>query len=462
MIPDGALTCEADRAPYETGVRGEAGRAAFVLRPRDAAEASRMIAEAVRAGTRLVPQGANTGLVGGSVPDMTGAQAVLSTDRLRAASVIDPVERTATVAAGTRLSELNAAAEPHGLHLPIDLGADPTVGGMVATNTGGARFLRHGDVRRRTLGLSVVLPDAAGTIVTLGGLRKDNSGLDWKHLFIGTGGTFGLVTEAVFELATLPGRSATALLVPADGAAVPRLLVMLERAFGETLTAFEMMSGPAMQAARAHVGALRDPFAGASPDLALLVEISETRAARPEEPSVDTVLQETLAEIWEGAPGLLENAVFGPPAGLWALRHATSEGVRHAGRLIAFDLGFRRGAVMAFRDASRGALAAFDPDLRLCDFGHVGDGGLHLNLVLPHGLTRPDGWEDALRDLVVGLARDHGGSFSAEHGIGAKNQRFHDAFAHPLAMRLADGIAAALDLAPMGALRLGAPTGDDT
>ena len=456
MSPDGARD-PADPTPYETGLRGEAGRAAFVLRPRDTAEAARLIARAVRDGVHLVPQGANTGLVGGSVPDASGLQAVISTDRLRGRVVVDPVERTATAPAGMRLSEVNVAAEPHGLHLPVDLGADPSIGGMVATNTGGARFLRHGDMRRRVLGLTVVLPDADGTVLTSSNLRKDNSGLDWTHLFVGTGGAFGLVTEAVLELAPLPRRTAAALLVPRDGGAVPGLLTALERAFGDTLTAFEMMSGPAIAAALDHVPSLRDPFRGARPALTLLVEVAETGPPHAGAASLDATVQAVLASIWEDGPDLLEDALFGPPAQLWALRHAVSEGVRHAGRLVAFDLGFRRGAVMTFREAVRAPLAAFDPALAILDFGHVGDGGLHLNLVLPRRADRPPDWEARLRDLVVGLARAHGGSFSAEHGLGRTNQRFHDAHAAPQAMRMAAGVVAALDLSPMGALRLTPP-----
>ncbi|MEM9970977.1 MAG: FAD-binding oxidoreductase [Pseudomonadota bacterium] len=452
-----ALTAPNDLLPYETGTRGETGRAAFVLRPGNTVEAARMMADCVVKGIRVVPQGANTGLVGGSVPDASGVQAVMSTDRLHTAPVIDPVERTATVTAGTRLSALNAAAEPYGLHFPIDLGADPMLGGMIATNTGGARFLRYGDVRRRTLGLTVVLPDSEGTTLKLGGLRKDNSGIDWKQLFIGTGGVFGLVTEAVIDLASIPRQTAVALIVPSASSAVTRLLVALEQSFGDTLSAFEMMSGAAIRAAIDHVPSLRSPFPGTIPEIVLLVEIAFSHERFPAEPSLDEVFQTSLENQWETEPDLIEDALFGPPETFWALRHTISEGVRHAGRLVAFDLGFKRGAVMGFRDAVCNRLDEFDPDLKVYDFGHVGDGGLHLNLVLPRGETRPQDWEDRLRDVIVDLARAHGGSFSAEHGIGAKNQRFYDTHTHPLAMRLADGIADTLNLAPMGAFRLGTP-----
>ena len=196
---------------------------------------------------------------------------------------LDKDNRSLSVGAGYRLSAVNARLAADGLCFPIDLGADPSIGGMIATNTGGARFLRYGDVRANLLGLTVVLGDEAGTILTLGGgLHKNNTGVDWKQMFVGTSGAFGIVTEAVVKLHPLPGDQAAAILVPASGAAVLPLLHMMETALGPALTAFEGMSGNAMRAALSHVPSLRDPFAGAVPDYAILVEVScmPSRAAR--------------------------------------------------------------------------------------------------------------------------------------------------------------------------------------
>jgi len=161
----GLLTGAADIAAYETGARYDKGRAAFVARPASTAETSAVVGYCVTNGIALVPQSGNTGLVSGSTPDESGAQGVLSLDRLTAPFELDRVNRTVKAGAGLRLSDLNGRLEDNGLFFPIDLGADPRLGGMIATNTGGSRFLRYGDVRRNTLGLTVVLAVTAGTVL---------------------------------------------------------------------------------------------------------------------------------------------------------------------------------------------------------------------------------------------------------------------------------------------------------
>lgn len=192
----GLLASSDDMATYEIGARHDRGRAAFVVRPVSTREVSAVVSYCVRNNLTLIPQSGNTGLVSGSTPDVSGTQGVLSLDRLAGQFSLDRINRTVGAGAGLRLSELNARLEDHGLFFPIDLGADPRLGGMIATNTGGARFLRYGDVRRNTLGLTVVLADEKGTVLKLGGpLRKDNTGVDWKQMFVGTSGVFGVITE---------------------------------------------------------------------------------------------------------------------------------------------------------------------------------------------------------------------------------------------------------------------------
>ena len=185
--------------------------------PRPVAELSSTVAYAVRNKIAVVPQSGNTGLVRGSTPDASGYELVLSLDRLRGELAIDPLDRTIRASAGMRLSELNTALEPAGLWLPVDLGSDPMLGGMVATNTGGARFIRYGGIRQRVLALTVVLADENGTVLQLGsGLRKDNSRLDLRHLFVGSSGAFGVIAEATLEVARRPAQAHSALLVPAS------------------------------------------------------------------------------------------------------------------------------------------------------------------------------------------------------------------------------------------------------
>lgn len=444
----GLLTQPADMAAYETGARYDRGTAAFVARPASVAELSAVMALCVRNAIPLVPQSGNTGLVSGSTPDTSGGQGVVSLDRLAAPFELDRVNRTVRAGAGMRLSDLNGRLEASGLFLPIDLGADPRLGGMIATNTGGSRFLRYGDVRRNTLGLKVVLADEDGTVLDLSSpLRKNNTGADWKQLFIGTSGAFGVVAECVLNLEPLPRQTATALLVPSSTGRVPDLLMHMEAALGPGLSAFEGMSGNAIRAALDHVPTLRNPFGGgAVPDFVILMEVSRVNAPRRGEQPLDTLLEEVLAELWDGTDGLVADAFVGPPHETWALRHALSEGVRHHGRLIAFDLAFRRGDIMPFLDRVKSEIPTHFPGVEICDFGHIGDGGVHLNLVVPTDDRRlaDPAFEQALRDWVVTVCvEDFGGSFSAEHAIGRRNQTFYDRYTPSEVRRLAAAMKAA-------------------
>ena len=462
---DAIVAPAADRSAWETGVRGDRGDAAFIMRPKDTDGVAAAVACCVRHGIPFVPQSGNTGLVGGSTPDASGAQAVLSLERLNRVCEIDVDNRSVRVGAGMRLSQLNARLEAEGLCFPVDLGADPMIGGMVATNTGGARFLRYGDVRANTLGLTVVLPDGEGTVLGLDrALRKDNTGPDWKQLFIGTSGAFGIVTECVLNVEPLPRERATAILVPRDEAATFELMRALETRLGSDLSAFEFMSGNAMRHALAHAPSVRNPFAGGDiPQIALLVEIARTAPAGEGEATLAEVLERTLAAVWEQADEPLTDALFGPPEELWPLRHALSEGVKHAGRLFAFDLAFARADVMRFRAAMTQHLAADWPELEVCDFGHVGDGGIHFNLVCrDRERCQRSGYEQVLRDTVVRHAvEDFHGSFSAEHAIGRANQRYYDHYTPHALKTLADRFGAALGLQASGAVRFGHEHEDD-
>ncbi|MBP8234388.1 MAG: FAD-binding oxidoreductase, partial [Rhizorhabdus sp.] len=245
------LDAPEDLARYDMDGRQGGGAALAVVRPSSTEQVSALVRAAHAAGQRLVPQGARSGLVGAGLADR---QIVLSLERLNAAPVIDAVNRTADVEAGVLLSTLNAAAGEHGLYFPIDLGADPSIGGMVSANTGGARLLRHGDVRRNLLGLEVVLSDAEGTILRFGrGLWKDNSGLDLKQLWVGGAGSLGIVTRATVALQPKPANRITALIALDRPEAAVDLIAPLEAGLGTLLTAFEGMSRPAMEAALAHV-----------------------------------------------------------------------------------------------------------------------------------------------------------------------------------------------------------------
>lgn len=402
---------------YLAGSRYGAGEAAAVCKPATPAEVATLLQLAAAQGVALVTQGAHTGLVRAATP--TG-QALLSTERLRSVFELDPLDRTLRVSTGFKLSELNQRLAEHGLQFPIDLSADPSIGGMLAHNTGGTRMLRYGDVRANTLALEVVL--ASGEVVRLGrGLAKDNAQLALQHLFIGSSGGFGVITEATLKLHPLPRQTAVALIAPASLDAVWPLYQRLMARFGGLVSAFEGLSRAALQAA-IHVRGGASPFAEALPPYALLVELSS------DFDGVDlrALLHAELEAAFER--GEVVDAALDNDEGLWGLRHAVSEGLREQGAVIGFDISLPRRAVWAFREQATAWLATEFPPVRVCDFGHLGDGGQHFNLVWPQGepaLSPSD--NQRLRDGIYALVAAHGGSFSAEHGLGPLLQRCYDA-----------------------------------
>lgn len=441
LLGDGGLVTGDEASAYERGYRYGAGRALAVLRPASIEATVAAVRFAAQRGLRLIPQGANTGLVGASTPGPGGDQLVLSLERLRQIEALSVADRTATVQAGVRLSAVNSMAAAAGLWLPIDLGADPTIGGMVGTNTGGTRQLRYGGMRRRILGLEALLAD--GTLMSdMRGLRKDNSGVDLKQLFVGTGGSFGVVTRAIVELAPVLRRTATALVAPIDTTAIPALLQTLEGSVGSLLTAFEGLSREALAAALKHNPSLANPFApDALPPYVVLVELGATEADR----DVEEMLVALLAELSDGPAPLVSDARVGAPERIWDLRHAISDSLRREGRVIAFDVSVVRSRLPAFRAAVVAELARAFPMLRVCDFGHWGDGGLHLNLVWPAPQGDVENTERHVRDLVYAMVEAHGGSFSAEHGVGPVNLDVYRRYTPAPNRRLSAGIKALLD-----------------
>jgi FAD/FMN-containing dehydrogenase len=422
-----------DIEKYERGYRYGAGQALAVARPGTVGELRSIVRYCYAHDLRMIAQGANTGLVGASTPDQSGAELVVSLDRLRGIEDMDVHNRTARVLAGTRLSELNGGAAPHELYYPIDLGADPSLGGMVATNTGGARVLRYGDVQRNLLGLEVILADADATMLTdLQGLRKDNSGVDLKQLFVGTSGSFGIVSRVQVELHRVPRQAAAALVIPTSHAAIPELLAVLEGEAAEFLGALEGMSANAMEAALAHNRRLRNPFLpGEIPSYAILVELLST--LRPDQIDLSEFLTLLLGRLMEMREPLVKDACLGRGEDFWALRHSISDGLRAAGTVIGFDISVPRSRLPECRADLVESLREQYPRLRVCDFGHCGDGGDHFNVVWPAAAGCCDALViDAVRELIYDrVVRKYGGSFSAEHGVGPHNISFYRRYTNP-------------------------------
>ncbi|MES2496007.1 MAG: FAD-binding oxidoreductase [Pseudomonadota bacterium] len=432
--------------------RGSAGQALALVRPSNAAEIAEVIAIAAREGVHIVPQGARTGLVAGGTADDSGSMLLLSLERLNRLLEIDPVNRTARVGAGVTLSQLNTAAAEHGLFFPIDLGADPTVGGMIAANTGGARFLRYGDVRRNLLAVELVTsgPDAA--VLRLGrDCWKQNDGVDLKQLAVGTGGAMGIVTAATLALQPKPVHAVTALLALSDEMAIDRLLVAFERDWGMLLTAFEGLSSAACEAAFDHVPRLRRPFpANAAHRTFVLVELAAGAAF--DAAMLEEALATAIAPFMEGPDAPVVDVAVDHHDGLWALRHAIPEGLRASGVVIGCDIALSRGDVAAFRLAMTKEILHGYPELRVCDFGHVGDGGLHFNMVWPNEAGPiPARLADRVRMKVLAAAVErHGGSFSAEHGIGPRNISAYRSFTDPAVQRLAGRVQSLFAPVPIG------------
>ena len=433
----GVLDDSQDLSGYENGARYGTGRARAVVRPSNTEEVSKLLQYCFEQDLPLVAQGANTGLTGASNPDESGEMLVLSLERLRAPLEIDAANRTVTVGAGVTLSQLNTALAEHDLVFPIDLGADPSVGGMIATNTGGARLIKYGDVRRSLMGIEAVLPDANGTILDdLKALRKNNLGLDAKQLFVGTGGRFGVITKAVLEVQPLPRDRAVALVVPRDEAAMDDILIHMEKEAGSWLTSFEGVSRATIEVVLKHRPNLPNPFAqfDSPPDYCLLIELSSTESEGILASSLEDMLAAQIMTLYaEDGTGAVANAVFNRPEEIWGLRHSISEAVAHEGKIIAHDISCPRSELGTFRKAAKEMLARDYPFIRIFDFGHRGDGGDHFNLIWPHdGPDYSKETAEEIRSKVYDIVMTKvNGSFSAEHGIGPINQAYLDKYADP-------------------------------
>ncbi|WP_413992308.1 FAD-binding oxidoreductase [Labrys okinawensis] len=428
---------DAEMRRYEAAARYGNGKAAFVVLPRTTEAVAEVISICRKHAVALIPQGANTGLVGAAVPDSSGRQGILSLEKFAGELAVDVANRSVRVSAGVRLSVLNDELAKHGLFYPIDLGADPSIGGMVATNTGGSRFIRYGDVRKSVLGLEVVLADDAGTRLDLGsGLRKNNVGLDLKQLFIGTGGAYGVITRVDLEVQPLPRQSATALIAPQNRKAVVPLLLASEAAFGGDLTSFEGMSGEAISCVLRHIPGTRNPFfPEAVPEYAALIELTRASDEADSQPRLSEHLSTFLEQQLEA--GTITNAVMDHPASLWKIRHSISEALRDEGHVIGLDISTKRPDLEPFHAEARALLLREYPWLLICDFGHCGDGGDHFNLVWPHrDVPAYDANVAAtVRERIYRLLADgYGGSFSAEHGTGPANLGYRKSLLDPASL----------------------------
>ena len=420
--PNGYLADPSDLTGYLTEWRGlYTGTTPFVLLPSTTGQVAAILRLCAQQRIGVVPQGGNTGLVGGAIPRSTPGrpQLLVSARRLNAIRAIDADNFSITAEAGCVLATLQAAASRAGRLFPLSLGAEGScqLGGTISTNAGGTAVLRFGSMRDLVLGLEVVLPDGR-VLEGLRGLRKDNTGYDLKQLFIGAEGTLGFVTAATCKLFPQPRSVVTAWVATPDVGSAISLYAAARDQLGDDLTAFEFASQLTVELVMKNIAGSKSPLERPSPWY-LLVEVSTPR----DDPGLETHVQEFLVRMQES--GLVSDGVVAASgaqrAALWRLRHSMSEAQKKEGASIKHDVAVPVARMEDFLTQATAAVGQLVPGVRVVAFGHLGDGNVHFNLSQPH---RADGaaflarWEE-ISHRVHEIAVSFGGSFSAEHGIGA-------------------------------------------
>ncbi|HEV2568275.1 FAD-binding oxidoreductase [Sphingomonas sp.] len=437
------LTDPQDMQPFLSDWRGQwHGKARAVIQPDSTADVAAVVRWCAARRVPVVPQGGNTGLTGGSVPDASGDAVLLSLARLRSVRAVDPVNNTTTVEAGVKLFEVQQAAAAADRLFPLSLAAEGscTIGGNLATNAGGTAVLRYGNARDLCLGLEVVT--AAGEIWDgLRGLRKDNSGYDLKQLFIGSEGTLGVITAAVMKLFPQPAGRAVAFAALQSPEAGLKLLSDAQRAAGPSLTAFELIAAEALELVLRHIPGTRRPFGAMHPWYAL-VEISSASGQADAAERMNQSLLEGLGR--GGVPDAVIAHTLEQGRSLWTLRETISEAQSIHGGNIKHDVSVPISRIPTFIEETVAALARHFPGCTPVIFGHAGDGNLHFNVAPPPGRSASE-LTEAVNRLVHDLVIAHGGSISAEHGLGVLRRDAAEAYRSPIATDLLRTIKRALD-----------------
>jgi FAD/FMN-containing dehydrogenase len=388
------------------------GATPLVLRPQNTIEVSRIMALAHETGTAIVPQSGNTGLVGGQIPNGNACELLLSLDRMTKIIAVDAADYSMTVEAGVTLQIAQEAAAKVDRLLPLSLASQGSarIGGNLSSNAGGLNVLAYGNARDLCLGLEVVLPD--GRVLNgLRSLRKDNTGYDLRNIFIGAEGTLGVITAAVLKLFPKPRHFDTAFIaVPSPSAAVA-LLSAFKQHGNSGLVAFEIIPEIAVRFTAKHLGARRF-----LKDVSPWYVLAEMADVAPD--ALSAALEEALAA------GLVSDAAIAQDESqrqaFWSLRELLSESQKFEGGSIKHDVSVPISRIPRFITEAMAAVERFMPGCRFMCFGHLGDGNLHFNISQPMGMDKPaylSRWSE-VSALVHGIVIDHGGSISAEHGIG--------------------------------------------
>ncbi len=421
------------------------GKAGAVVRPGSAEQVAAVVKACIAHGLSLVPQGGNTGLVGGGVPDTSGRQVLLSLTRVNRVRAIDAANLTITAEAGCILQAVQEAAAAQGLMFPLSLAAEGscTLGGNLATNAGGTQVLRYGNARDLCLGLEVVT--AEGELWSgLTGLRKDNTGYDLRDLYVGSEGTLGIITAATMKLVPQPAAITSAFAAVAGMPQAVELLNLARTRLGAGLTGFEVMGRYALDLVARHFPTLPRPLPDAP--WTVLLEQSDSEGEAQARERFEALLGQAIES------GLVSDAVVAESVaqsrGLWHVRESIPLAQSEEGPNIKHDISVPVSAIPAFVEATDAALERRFPGVRLVDFGHLGDGNLHYNVQAPDGHDAPAflaEHEHEVNGIVYDAVCAHGGSISAEHGVGVLKRDELVERKSPVALDLMRRIKRALD-----------------
>ena len=448
------FTEAAEMAPFLTDWRGKwTGAAWAVVQPDTPEDVARVMRWCCERRVPVVPQGGNTGLSGGSTPDVSGRSVVLSLARLQRIRDIDVSNNTITVDAGLTLLALQEAAKAAGRLFPLSLAAEGscTIGGNLASNAGGVQVLRYGNARELCLGLEVVT--AEGELWDgLRGLRKDNTGYDLRDLYIGSEGTLGIITGATLKLFPQPASQVVACVAVATPAQAIQLLALAQSRLGAGLTAFELMSDACLQLVEKHVPGTRFPLGERSPWYVLL-ELSSEQGGTEATAYLETLLESAFEQDLIADAALSSNlAQF---EALWALRENISEAQGAEGKTIKHDISLPASRIAEFIETTSAAILASSPLVRMVVFGHLGDGNLHYNLSPVAGASADDfvALESSMNQRVHDAVAARGGSISAEHGLGVLRRDESARYKSAVELQLMRRIKSALD--PLGLMNPG-------
>jgi FAD/FMN-containing dehydrogenase len=443
----GVITDENDKAPFLRDERGYyTGTTPMIVRPATTEEVASVVSICNETRTPIVPQGGNTGLCGGATPYEHGGEVLMSLTRMNKVRDIDVLNYAITVEAGVILADVQKAADDVDRYFPLSLGGEGTalIGGNLSTNAGGTGVLRYGPARDLCLGLEAVLPD--GRIWSgLTGLRKDNTGYDLKHLFIGAEGTLGIITAACLKLFPKPADIRTAFVAVRDQHAAVELLARARRITDDRVVTFEYMQRESIEFALAHIADTRDPMPTEYRHYVMMELAAGEAAAAGLRDMMETVLGDSMED------GIVLDAVLAESgqqaADFWRIRETIPEAQKFEGASSKHDISVPVSGVADFLIEATADIRRLIPGARPCAFGHVGDGNIHFNFSRPLDMTDDDfkAMEPEIHKTVYDRTVAMGGSISAEHGIGRLRRGELETYKSPVALDVMRAIKATLD-----------------